>query len=149
MISIHKKTLKDIEFNTVLDQVSELCLTELGKTKVLDIRPFDSKEAIINALNLTNEYLSSFDNDNRIPNHRFEPVTKELKLLKIDNTYLEVNSLQKLVSLSLTVNSIVIYLNKFKEYYPVLNEYASEIEITKIIIDRVDKIIDRFGDIKK
>ncbi len=148
MISIHKKTLQDIEFNTVLEQVSELCMTELGKTKVLEIKPFDSKEIIINALNLTDEYLSSFDNDNRIPNHRFEPITKELKLLKIDNTYLEVNSLQKIVSLSLTVNSIVIYLNKFKDYYPKLDEYASEIKITKIIIDRVDNIVDRFGDIK-
>lgn len=148
MISIHPKTLKDIEFNTVLEQVSEFSLTELGKNQILEIVPFESKETIIDALNLTNEYLSSFYNDNRIPNHRFEPITKELKLLKIENTYLEVNSLQKIVALSLTVNTIVAYLNKFKEYYPTLHEKASEIETTKLIIERVDKIVDRFGDIK-
>ena len=148
MISIHQKTLSDIEFNTVLDQVSNYCLTDLGRNKVLKIKPFGLKDDIVLALNETNEYLSSFDNNNRIPNHRFEPITKELKLLKIDNTYLESNGLQKIVSISITVHSIVTYLNKFAEYYPVLNENASKIELTKVIIEKVDAILDRFGDIK-
>ena len=47
MISIHQKTLKDIEFNTVLEQVSEYCLTELGKNEVFNIKPFGSKEETI------------------------------------------------------------------------------------------------------
>ncbi len=148
MISIHKKTLKDIEFYTVLEQVSEFCVTDLGKNSVLNIEPFALKEDIVVALNQTNEYLASFDNNNRIPNHRFEPVTKELKLLKIENTYLEANSLQKLVSISLTVNSIVSFLSKFKEYYPVLYQNASKIELTTVIIEKIDAILDRFGDIK-
>ena len=148
MINIHEKTLQDLEFQTVLKQVSELCVTPLGHEKALEILPFKTKEDLVVSLNLTNEYLSSYYNDNRIPNHGFDAITKELKLLRIENTYLEVHSLKKIVAISITTNAIVNFLNKFEEYYPDLNNYASHIEITKIIIEKVDAIVDRFGDIK-
>lgn len=148
MVNIHDKTLQDLEFPTVLQQVSEYCVTALGKTNTVQIKPLKEKEALIIELNYTNEYLSSFYNDNRIPNHGFEVITKELKLLKIENTYLEVFSLKKIVSMSLTTNEIVNYLKKFEEYYPSLNAYASHLEVTEAIIEKVNAIVDRFGDIK-
>ncbi|MFD1613908.1 endonuclease MutS2 [Gelatiniphilus marinus] len=148
MIHIHEKTLQDLEFPTVLQQVSEHCVTPLGHDKALQILPFKKKEDLQMALQLTNEYLSSFYNDNRIPNHGFDTIAKEIKLLGIENTYLEVHSLKKIVSISLTTNDIVAYLKKFDEYYPRLNEFASHIEVTKVIIEKVDAIVDRFGDIK-
>ncbi|WP_339917909.1 endonuclease MutS2 [Yeosuana marina] len=148
MINIHKKTLQDLEFPTVLQQVSEHCITPLGNQKALEITPFKTKEELVIALQLTNEYLSSFHNNNRIPNHGFDAITKELQLLYIENTYLEVHSLKKLVSLSLTTNEIITFLEKFKEYYPVLNDFASHIPVTKAIIEHVDAVVDRFGDIK-
>ena len=114
MIHIHEKTLKDLEFHTVLQQVSEYCITPLGNEKALGISPFEIKEELLDSLQLVNEYLSSFYNDNRIPNHYFDTITKELQLLRIENTYLEVHSLKKLVAISLTTNEIVNYLEKFK-----------------------------------
>lgn len=94
MIHIHEKTLQDLEFSTVLQQVSEHCVTPLGHEKALQIAPFKNKEDLEIALLLTNEYLSSFYNENRIPNHGFDSISKELKLLGIENTYLEVHSLK-------------------------------------------------------
>jgi DNA mismatch repair protein MutS2 len=148
MINIHKKTLQDLEFTTVLEQVSEYAITGLGHEKILDIYPYKDKDELIYSLQLTNEYLASFDNNNRIPNHGFDAITKELQLLKIENTFLEVHSLKKLVSISLTINELIAFLKKFNEYYPQLNEFASHIETTKAIIEKVDAIVDRFGDIR-
>tara|TARA_R110002050_G_scaffold24083_3_gene64346 strand:- start:125928 stop:128096 length:2169 start_codon:yes stop_codon:yes gene_type:complete len=148
MIHIHEKTLQDLEFPVVLQQVSDHCVTPLGNEKALQISPYKTKEELVFALKLTNEYLSSFYNDNRIPNHGFDTITKELKLLRIENTFLEIHSLKKIVSISLTCNEIVTYLKKFKEYYPGLNDHAFHIEVTKIIIEKIDSIVDRFGDIK-
>ncbi|SDT06878.1 endonuclease MutS2 [Winogradskyella sediminis] len=148
MINIHEKTLKDLEFFTVLNQVSEHTLTALGKEAVLATLPFKEEQRLLLELDFTNEYLSSFDNDNRIPNHGFDSISKELKLLKIENTYLEVHSLQKIVSMSITVNSILIFLKKFETYYPKLYQNSQDIEVTKVIIEQVDAVIDRFGDIK-
>ena len=148
MINIHEKTLKDLEFFTVLKQVSEHCSTELGKDAALGIIPFPTVEQIQLELKYVNEYLSSFQNENRIPNHGFDAITKELKLLKIENTYLEVPSLQKLVSISLTVNSILKFLEKFEEYYPNLYQQSNSIEVITALIDQVDAVVDRFGEIK-
>jgi DNA mismatch repair protein MutS2 len=148
MINIHDKTLKDLEFFTVLNQVSEHCITALGKDTVLAILPFSDEESLKRELDYVNEYLSSFDNDNRIPNHGFEAISKELKLLKIENTYLEIPSLQKIVSISLTTNSILKFLEKFEDYYPKLRQFSQNIEVTKAIIEQADTVVDRFGDIK-
>ncbi|WP_104733685.1 endonuclease MutS2 [Hanstruepera ponticola] len=148
MINIHKKTLQDLEFAAVLEQVSELCITALGHEMSLNLTPYKNKDQVVLALGLTNEYLSSFYNENRIPNHGFEPITKELQLLKIENTYLETHALKKIVSISLTTNDILRFLKKFHEYYPKLNDYASNIELTKVIIEEIDNVVDRFGDVK-
>ena len=148
MIRIHEKTLKDLEFFTVLNQIQDYATTELGRAKVLNIVPIEDKEVLLDELNYVNEYLSSFDNDNRIPNHGFDTINKELKLLNIENTYLEVSSFQKLVSLSIIVNTILKFLKKFKEYYPNLYRYSEPIEVNTAIIEKVDAVVDRFGDVK-
>tara|TARA_R110000751_G_scaffold2470_3_gene13029 strand:- start:42698 stop:44872 length:2175 start_codon:yes stop_codon:yes gene_type:complete len=148
MINIHEKTLQDLEFSTVLEQVSEYCVTALGNQKALSILPYKDKKTLLNALQLTNEYLSSYYNDNRIPNHGFDTITKELQLLKIENTYLETHSLKKLISISLTANDIVKFLKKFDTYYPGLHQFSTQIEVTTVIIEKVDSVVDRFGDVK-
>jgi len=148
MINIHEKTLRDLEFFTVLDQIREHSITALGKNAILAILPFSNEEQLLLELDFVNEYLSSFDNDNRIPNHGFDTISKELKLLKIENTYLEVFSLQKIVSISLTANAIIKFLEKFSEYYTKLSNYSRSIEVTTVIIEHVDAVVDRFGDIK-
>lgn len=148
MIHIHEKTLQDLEFPTVLQQVSTHCITALGTEKALQIAPFTTKESLLNNLQLTNEYLSSYYNDNRIPNHGFDAISKEIQLIRIENTYLEVQSLKKIVAISLTTNEIVSFLKKFETYYPNLNAFASYIEVTKAIIEKVDAVVDRFGEVK-
>jgi DNA mismatch repair protein MutS2 len=148
MINIHEKTLQDLEFSTVLQQVSGHCITVLGKAKALEITPYNNKETLLLSLQLTHEYVSSYYNDNRIPNHGFDPITKELQLLNIENTYLETHSLKKLVSISLTVNEILKFLKTYETYYPNLQGFASKIEITTEIIEKVDATVDRFGDVK-
>ena len=148
MINIHKKTLQDLEFFTVLEQVSEFCITALGKASALSILPFSDRDIVLTELAYVNEYLASFSNENKIPNHGFDDISKELKLLKIENTYLEVKSLQKLASTSLTINTILKFLKKFEEYYPNLKSLAQPIEITNFIVEQVDTIVDRFGEIK-
>ncbi|MEO5789917.1 DNA mismatch repair protein MutS [Gelidibacter sp.] len=145
---IQEKTLKDIEFYTVLDQMSAYCMTHLGTERALQSKPFSKKEDLLIALKRTNDYLASFENDNRIPNHGFEPITKEIQLLKIENSYLETVSFRKIKAISMASNEIIIFLKKFHEYYPHLFEFSSTIPVTTELIHQIDAIIDRFGDVK-
>ncbi|MGC1631527.1 MAG: DNA mismatch repair protein MutS [Gelidibacter sp.] len=145
---IQEKTLKDIEFYTVLDQMSAYCMTHLGTERALHCKPFSKKEDLLMALKRTNDYLASFENDNRIPNHGFEPITKEIQLLKIENSYLETISFRKIKAISMASNEIINFLKKFHEYYPHLFEFSSTIPVTNELIHEIDAIIDRFGDVK-
>ena len=148
MINIHQKTLQDLEFATVLNQVSEYCITALGNEAALSISPYKDKETLLFSLQLTNEYISSFYNDNRIPNHGFDSITKELKLLKIENTFLEPHSLKKIVSISLTSNDLIKFFKKFETYYPTLQQFSNKIEVTTDIINKIDSVINRFNEVK-
>jgi DNA mismatch repair protein MutS2 len=43
---------------------------------------------------------------------------------------------------------LLIYFKKYKEYFPTLNETSSEIELTKAILQAINAVIDKFGEIK-
>ena len=148
MISITDKTLQDLEFTTILQTISDSCTTEIGKLKALEIIPFKDKEQLMNALLQTSEYVSSFSNNNAIPNHGFDNLSNDLKLLGIEDSFLEVGSFRKIATLSETVNTLLVFFKKFNDYYPKLNESALQVEYTKYIIQKIDEIVDKYGEIK-
>lgn len=148
MISITEKTLQDLQFPTVLETLSAICNTDIGKQKALEITPFKDKESLMEALLQTSEYVSSFQNNNAIPNHGFDAITHEIKFLAIEDSFLEVGSFRKIANLSSTVNFLLNFLRKFHDYYPNLNNRASKVELTKEIITMVDEVVDKYGEIK-
>ncbi len=148
MISITQKTLQDLEFNTILQTISDRCNTEIGMQKALEIVPFQDKELLLKALSQTSEYVSSFSNNNAIPNHGFENITNDIKFLGIEDSFLEVSSFRKMATLSETVNVLLLFFKKFNDYYPKLQDKASHVEFTKVIIQKIDEIVDKYGVIK-
>ncbi len=148
MANIHTKTLQDLEFPTVLQQVASRCNTELGKEAAMEIEPLPTKEEILRELGKTSEYLGSFISENRIPNHGFDSISNDLKLLKIENTTLELSGFRRIASLCNTVATHQKFFKKFKEYYPLLHESASTLETNTEIPLLINAVIDRFGEIK-
>ncbi|MEP3210100.1 MAG: DNA mismatch repair protein MutS [Maribacter sp.] len=148
MANIHTKTLQDLEFPTVLQQLAARCNTELGKERALEIVPLPNAETILLVLGQTSEYLSSLVSENRIPNHGFDRIDSELSLLKIENTTLEVGSFRKIGSICTTIATHKKFFKKFKEYYPLLFEASEDIELNTDIPKEINGIIDRFGEVK-
>ena len=148
MIAITEKTLQDLQFPTVLETLSNICNTDIGKEKALKITPFKEKETLMEALLQTSEYVSSFQNNNAIPNHGFDAITYEIKFLGIEDSFLEVGSFRKIATLSATSNFLLNFLKKFEDYYPNLNARATRVEYTKNIITLIDEVVDKYGEIK-
>ena len=80
MVRIDKQTLQDLEFPTVLRQISDFCITDPGREEVLAIKPFKDVSLIETELKRVKEFTASFENENRIPNHGFEAIDRELHL---------------------------------------------------------------------
>ena len=147
-MKIPEKSLLDLEFDTVLDLVSKHCITPLGQTAVLERKPIDNEEEIIRDLHQVSEFCASFDNDNRIPNHGFDPLDVEISMLKIDNSVLEIEGFRRIAAANETVNLLLKFFKKFKEYYPELFSLGATIEWTQAPKKEVDAVIDRFGEIR-
>ena len=148
MISITDKTLQDLQFPTILDTIASGCNTELGHQKALAIKPFSEKSDLMQSLMETSEYVSSFQNNNAIPNHGFDSVAHEIKFLAIEDSFLEAGSFRKMAALSETTNVLLQFFKKFDDYYPNLNVSASQVQLTKEIIQKIDNIVDKYGEIK-
>ncbi|MBD3580974.1 endonuclease MutS2 [Flavobacterium selenitireducens] len=142
------KILQDLQFPTILETISESCVTDLGKEKALSIRPFRVREELMDALAQTSEYASSFQNNNALPNHGFEPIAHEIKFLSIEDSFLDSASFRKIANISETSNTLIQFLKKFDDYYPKLHKRAAEVEFTKDIVAKIDVIIDKYGEIK-
>ena len=98
--NISEKTLQDLEFTTILTQISEFCISSLGKEKVSEIKPIVGKQKLLRELYLVDEYLSSFVSDNRIPNHGFDNILESIKRLAIENSFLETDAFLKIATTS-------------------------------------------------
>ena len=145
---ITNSTLEDLEFPMVLNQISEFCITDLGRMLLLKTVPFNDNSELIKALHQVNEYLSSFESENHIPNHDFDDITKEIHLLGIEGSFIESGDFIHLSSISNTVNELILFFKKFADYFPILNQFTEKIEFTKIIIQTISTVITPFGEVK-
>ncbi len=148
MITISSKTLQDLEFKTVQKQLSEYCTTEKGVLKALELVPYSEVAVLRDELFKVNEYKASFLQDGRIPNHGYDVIDKEIKLLGIENTFLEALSLKKIVSLNISVNDMLTFFKKKVELYPTLASAALHITFTNDLIQNIEAVIDKFGEVK-
>ncbi|MDG1403305.1 DNA mismatch repair protein MutS [Polaribacter sp.] len=146
--NISEKTLQDLEFLTVLQHVSEHCISGLGKESVREIHPISSRKQLFVELHLVNEYLSSFQSENRVPNHGFDNITESVKRLAIENSFLDTEAFLKIATTSLTVNELIKFFKKFKIQFPTFYELSQKIEFTSYIDDEIKKIIDISGEVK-
>lgn len=146
-MNISEKVLQDLEFITVLQQVAGHCISSLGKSEVLTIKPIAKREKLFLELNFVNEYLSSFLSENTIPNHGFDDIYENLKKLAIENSYLEPEAFLKIITISKTIDIQKKFFLKFKEYYPNLYGLTESVSFEKNIILEIEKIISNYGEI--
>lgn len=146
--NISEKTLQDLEFSTVLQHISEFCISGLGKQRVLETKPIPSRTYLFKELHLVDEYLSSFQNENRIPNHGFDNISESVKRLAIENSFIETDAFLKIAATSLTVNEQIKFFKKFQVLFPTFFKLTQSIEFTTYVDDEIKRIIDISGEVK-
>ena len=145
---IPNKTLEDLEYIEVLNQCANFAITQLGKDAIQKLQPSVDTEQIEKQLKSVSEFKSSFDNENRIPNHGFESLLDIFPLLKIENSVLTISSFRNMATNTEITNKLIKFLIKFQAYYPTLYEFSNNISIENDIIPAIERVIDRFGEIR-
>mgnify|MGYP001100259361 CR=1 FL=1 len=148
MGKITNKVLTDLEYPQVCQQLSEYCVTDSGKEKALNYQPFDKKKSLFFHLDMVEECKSSQYQDHTIPNHGFDNIDHALDQLSIENNRLELISFRKIKTLSETANEHIRFFRKHKELYPRLHQLTDQVELTDDIVETIELVIDKFGEIK-
>tara|TARA_X000000950_G_scaffold84949_1_gene106904 strand:- start:35084 stop:37174 length:2091 start_codon:yes stop_codon:yes gene_type:complete len=130
-----------------LEQISSFAITSIGKEETLNISPINEKDEIEYQLDLVSEYTSSFDNENKIPNHYFDEFLKEIRLLKIENSTIEIDGFRKISNTNYTVNKLIKFFKKFKRYYPALHSMSTHLEFDEKPKKKISSVIDNYGNI--
>ena len=148
MKKISEKSITDLEFDIVLEQAAARCSTELGKSSLLKLRPHTSLSRVQIEIERVKEYNQSFTSEYNIPNHGFESIDKALDLLSIENSKIEIDLFQHIAHLAKTAQTLIRFFKKTKLFFPKLYKFGEDIPIEKSIPNEVDRVIDRFGEIR-
>ena len=148
MKTIQPQTISDLEFDLVLDQVSQRALTQGGKAECLAIKPMIRATDIERSLKEVEEYMASIGSDQSFPGHHFDALTEVLHQLSIENSVLELNGFKKIKQVCLTTDAIKRFLKKFDQFYVVLNQYANHVPYDDQPVRHIESILDRFGQVK-
>ncbi|EAR15578.1 endonuclease MutS2 [Robiginitalea biformata] len=148
MKKITAKTLEDLEFPEIRKQLEAFCHTGPGRQAARSVTPFRDAGLLQDSLARASEYLASFENDNQIPNHGFEPVDSFLGMLKVENSLLPIEAFRHMSDLAGLIRDHQRFFKKFADYYPYLNQWVARAEFHAIIPERIGGVIDRFGEIR-
>lgn len=147
-MKISEKTLNDLEFRSIIEEVLVHCKSDLAKKKAQHIQPVENPKRLMAELKFVHEFLASFENENVFPSIEFDEITEEIRMLNIEDSFLEAESCLKIKRISERVNEIIQYTEKFKEYYPTLYILISKVPLNKEIIKKINKVFNRFGEVK-
>ena len=148
MITIDHKTLESLEFPEVLEEIASFSVTELGRKSVLTILPFKKLVAIQPELERVKEFSVSLNGENAIPNHGFEAIERELFLLNIDNSTLEISGFRKILSITETTRILISFFKKYETFYIHLNTFSQRITYFASFSSEIKKVLDKYGFIR-
>lgn len=147
IVQVTKDNLSELEFPQLLEQIVPFAFSPKIAEQITHILPMPLDESRI-SLTKVSEYASSYENDNAIPFNEYEDIEAELKVMAIENYRLDAASFMKIKNISMMVGKLVVYFKKFNEYYPVLFSESQEIELTKEIIEKINNVFNRYGEVK-
>lgn len=146
-MNINQADLNELEFPELLAEIVPFAYSPKTADNIMELRPMEIDEAEL-SLKKTSEFLTSFESSNAIPFDEYEDIEEELKLMLIENYRLENKSFIKIKTITEQIGKLQKFFPQFSEAFPTLLEEVKDLEFRKEIIDKVDKVFNRFGDVK-
>lgn len=146
-MNINQADLNELEFPELLAEIAPFAYSPKTADNIMELRPMEIDEAEL-SLKKTSEFLTSFESSNAIPFDEYEDIEEELKLMLIENYRLENKSFIKIKTITEQIGKLQKFFPQFSEAFPTLLEEVKDLEFRKEIIDKVDKVFNRFGEVK-
>lgn len=142
------QTIQDLEFDLIRRQVASYSVSETASKKLLGMLPYKEVKQCIRILKATSELVEIKNSKIGFPPVEFEELHKEIKLLHIKGSVLQVEGLLRLMLASNLVNDILKSLEKREDNFPNFALLLDEVYFTKEIIELIDKVLDPSGKVR-
>ena len=146
-VHIQKEDLEELEFPELLSEIAPFTYSPKTEDKIMSLLPMSRDEAEI-SLKKTSEFLTSFESSNAIPFHEYEDIEQELRLMIIENFRLENKAFLKIKNITEQIGKLQKFFPTFSETFPLLLKEVQALEFHKAIIEKIDKVFNRFGEVK-
>jgi len=136
-------------FSAIRNMLKERCLSDMGREHVDEIVFQTDFQTIDKATNETDEFRRILLFDNGFPSQDYIDMRTVLSHLRIEGTFIEQ---EQLIELSASLHTLIAALQFFQKQrqgkYPALEEFCLDINIDKVIIKKIDAIVDEKGQIR-
>ena len=146
-MQVTKENLQELEFPKLLSEISPYAYSPKVAEKILHLKLLKIDEAEI-TLKKTAEYLTSYESSNAIPFSEYEDIEAELKVMHIENFRLENAAFIKIKNLTEQIGKLQKFFPVLAETFPILLEEVLQLDFKKEIVDKIDKVFNRFGEVK-
>ena len=146
-MNINKTDFVELEFPELLSEIAPYAFSPKTEEQIMNLRPMPFEDAEY-TLKKTSEFLTSFESSNAIPFHEYEDIEEELKLMLIENFRLENKAFIKIKSLTEQIGKLQKFFSALSETFPTLSSDVKILVYKKEIIDKIDRVFNRFEEVK-
>lgn len=148
MLKCDEQTLNDLEFDAIRQLLEEYCVGPTALEKVKKLRPDLPPNELMTSLYQVKELTNIRREGYHFPLLEFEELNYEIKMLPIKNATLPKESFVRLRLASQLANQLIYFFDKREEEFPNLYALLYDVYFTKEIIDLIEKVFDKKGEIK-
>jgi len=148
MSGFDQQTVQDLEFQEIRNWLTNFAIGSSAKHRLENLSPSNDFDAIEIELMRLNEFKQIRTIGESFPALDFEELQTELKLLPVSNAVLPQEGFVRITRASELVNSILVFFNKRTQDYPYLFKLLKSVYFTRELIESIEKIFDRRGNIK-
>ena len=148
MSGFDQQTVHDLEFQEIRNWLINFAIGSSAKHRLENLSPSNNFDAIEIELMRLNEFKQIRTIGESFPALDFEELQTELKLLPVSNAVLPQEGFVRITRASELVNSILVFFDKRSQDYPYLFKLLKSVYFTRELIESIEKIFDRRGNIK-
>lgn len=138
-----------IGFDVVRHKIGECCQCDIGLEYVNEMAFSSNFELLLKALQETEEFRQILMFETAFPSQNYYNLIPELSHLRLENSFIELESIPFLVSSLRTISNIIAFLqSEDNEKYLRLKSLTDDISIDRYILIYINRIIDDRGEVR-
>ena len=148
MFSTDQQTLHDLEFEAIKNWLEKFCIGSTALQQVKTLQPKNQFQVLRQELKRLDELRQVRVHGEKFPLLEFEELEQEIKLLGIQRSVISLEGFRRIYQASELVNAVVLFFENSLFKYPLLEQLTEDVYYTKEIIEQIDQVFDRNGQIK-